>query len=177
MIQIISGTNQAQSQSGLVAEFYREQLANHGYESNIVDLADLPTDFTFSALYGNQNEGFNILRDNVEQADALVFVLPEYNGSYPGAMKAFLDGFHYPSRLTGKPVALVGLSGGGSGNALGLSHFADVMSFFGADVLGLRVKIPFAKKNFSEGNIQDSFIYELFQQQLSLFVRYASKSS
>ncbi|MFT4033704.1 MAG: NAD(P)H-dependent oxidoreductase [Siphonobacter sp.] len=173
MITIISSTNQKNSRSRQLAEYYRKQLQEAGAESRIVDLADLPVDFIESALYANfgKHDAFNAIRDSVENADKLVFILPEYNGSFPGVLKAFLDGFHYPSKLSGKLVALVGISDGGSGNPLGMSHLTDIMSFMSATVLGLRVKIPFLKKNWVDGEIQDDFVKSLLRQQIELLLK------
>ncbi|WP_420155007.1 NADPH-dependent FMN reductase [Siphonobacter sp.] len=174
MITIVSSTNQKNSRSRQIAEYYRQQIQQAGAESRIVDLADLPIDFIYSALYGNfgKHDAFNAIRDSVENASKLIFIVPEYNGSFPGVLKAFLDGFHYPSKLSGKMVALVGISDGGSGNPLGMSHLTDILSFMNATVLGLRVKIPFLKKNWVEGEIQDEFIKTLIHQQVETLVSF-----
>ncbi|MFB6147560.1 MAG: NADPH-dependent FMN reductase, partial [Candidatus Nanohaloarchaea archaeon] len=49
----------------------------------------------------------------VEEADGLVLVCPEYNHSYPGALKNLLD-YLYPE-YDGKPFSFVTVSGGGFG--------------------------------------------------------------
>ena len=173
MITIVSSTNQKNSRSLQLAEYYRQVLQSQEAECRIVDLADLPVDFIYSALYANfgKHDAFNAIRDAVEGSDKLVFVLPEYNGSFPGVLKAFLDGFHYPSKLCGKVAALVGISDGGSGNPLGMSHLSDILSFMGTTVIGIRVKVPFLKKNWVDGEIQDPFIHSLIRQQADMLVR------
>ncbi len=173
MITIVSSTNQKNSRSRQLADYYRQQVQAAGADARVVDLADLPADFIESALYGNfgKHDAFNAVRDLVEGASKLVFILPEYNGSFPGVLKAFMDGFHYPSKLSGKMVALVGISDGGSGNPLGMSHLTDILSFMNATVLGLRIKIPFLKKNWVEGEIQDEFVKNLLQQQVEMLIK------
>ena len=53
MITIITGTNRTLSNSRAVANLYAKLLDERQVENQILDLADLPADFTASALYDN----------------------------------------------------------------------------------------------------------------------------
>jgi chromate reductase, NAD(P)H dehydrogenase (quinone) len=58
------------------------------------------------------------LKQAISAADALLIATPEYNYSNPGVLKNALDWASRPPRdspLSGKPVGLMGASGGGSG--------------------------------------------------------------
>src|SRR5689334_1028536 len=98
MITIVVGTNRKNSLSRKIALYYQEILQHHQAESYILDLSGLPADFAFSALYENfnKNEAFNVFKQHIEHADKLVFIVPEYNNSFPGVLKAFIDGMKYP---------------------------------------------------------------------------------
>ncbi len=98
MITIISGTNRPQSVTKVISLYYQEILASLGAQSQVLDLHDLPPDFTYTALYGNsgKNTRFNQFREMVEASQKFVFVVPEYNNSFPGVLKAFIDGLKYP---------------------------------------------------------------------------------
>lgn len=174
MITIIVGTNRPSSKSREVALFYQKLLSNLGIESQILDLSHLPNDFITSALYDNngKNEVFNNFRQLLRKSEKYVFIVPEYNGSFPGALKAFIDGLSYPSELQHKKGALVGISDGVQGGALALSHLNDVLNYLGMSVLGQRVKIPYMKKNFIDGEIKDALINILIQQQAELLVKF-----
>ncbi|MFN4144736.1 MAG: NADPH-dependent FMN reductase [Runella sp.] len=174
MITIVVGTNRPRSKSKQVAILYQKLLAELFTESQILDLADLPADFARSALYENngKNEIFNRYRQMMRDSDKFVFVVPEYNGSFPGALKVFIDGLGYPSELLHKKAALVGISDGVQGGALALSHLMDIFSYLGMNVLAQRVKIPFMKKNFVEGEIKDELIKKLIHEQAALLVRF-----
>ncbi|MDQ3534294.1 MAG: NAD(P)H-dependent oxidoreductase, partial [Bacteroidota bacterium] len=76
MISIIVGTNRPQSFSRIFAQYYHDQLAKNEAISNIVDLQDLPDDFTTSALYdrAGKNVEFNVLQDKVSASEKLVFI-------------------------------------------------------------------------------------------------------
>ncbi len=170
MITIVAGTNRPLSKTIELSHYYRQLLARRGAENQILDLAKLPADFTYTALYdrAGQNKQFNSLHDLVEASDKFVFVVPEYNSSFPGVFKAFLDGLSYPSPLLNKKCALVGLSDGVMGNALGLSHLTDVLNYLGMNVMAQKVRIPTMKKNFVKGKITDTFIEQLIEDQAEL---------
>ena len=94
MITIIAGTNRKNSKSRFVSNIYQEILADLGEVSTILDLANMPSDFIVSALYENsgKNSDFNKYRRIIEESSKFVFIVPEYNGSFPGVLKAFIDG-------------------------------------------------------------------------------------
>jgi chromate reductase, NAD(P)H dehydrogenase (quinone) len=174
MISIVVGTNRPNSKSRQVALFYQKLLNNLATENQIIDLAELPDDFARSALYENngKNEAFNVLKHKMRDSDKFVFVVPEYNGSFPGVLKTFIDGLGYPSEILHKKAALVGVSDGVQGGALALSHLTDVFNYLGLNVLAQRVKVPFMKKNFIDGTITDAFIAKLFDEQAELLVKF-----
>ncbi len=174
MITIVAGTNRPLSKTIEVAHFYQSLLQSHQTASQILDLAELPDDFVFSALYNNvgQNEEFNAMHDVMAGSEKFVFVVPEYNNSFPGVLKAFIDGMSYPSVLTNKKCALVGISDGVQGNSLGLSHFTDVLNYLGMNVLAQKVRIPFMQKNFVDGEIKDAFITKLIDEQARLLLAF-----
>jgi chromate reductase len=174
MITIVVGTNRPSSKSRKVAEFYETLLAELEVKSQILDLAELPENFIVSALYNNsgKNEKFNAIRKEMENVKKYIFILPEYNNSVPGVFKAFIDGLSYPNALLHKKCALVGISDGVAGNAIGLSHITDIFNYLGMHVLAQKIRIPFMKKNFVEGRITDEFIKKLIVDQAQQFINF-----
>lgn len=174
MISIIIGTNRANSMTKKVALFYKNLLDNLSKPNQIIDLNLLPKDFVFSALYENsgKNDAFNLLRSQMEASDKFVFIVPEYNGSFPGVLKAFIDGLSYPNGLIHKKAALVGISDGVQGGAIALSHLTDIFHYLGLNVLAQKVKIPQLKKHFVDGKIIDPFINSLIEEQAKLIANF-----
>lgn len=171
MITIISGTNRSGSLTLRIAQQYQQLLTVCGAAAQILDLAQLPHDFAFSALYdnGNKNPAFNAFHQQAADSDKLVFIIPEYNGSFPGVLKTFLDGMPYPNPWKNRKAALVGLSSGPQGAATALSHFTDVLHYLGIHVLAHRVKMPFIEKNMANDRIQnESYLFQLNSQVNSL---------
>ena len=141
MITIISGTNRKNSVSSEVAKAYSELLNEKGIANQIFDLEDLPNDFIFSALYGQVNEDFQQLTKKfIYDSSALVIISPEYNGSYPGVLKSFIDGWDR-RLLSNQKVGLVGVASGRQGNSRGMDHLSAVMNYIGLTVVPSLVPI------------------------------------
>jgi chromate reductase len=173
-IVIIVGTNRPNSMSRKIAEYYQNLLSKLNAPSLILDLVNLPHDFTVSAMYENsgKNEGFNGLRALLEKTDKFVFIVPEYNGSYPGVLKAFIDGLPYPNSFTNKKAALVGLSSNTQGATIAMSHLNDVFSYLGMNTLALRVKLAQIRNHYTEGVITNALYNELLEMQAEQILRF-----
>ncbi len=173
-IAIVVGTNRPNSLSKKLALFYKELLEQLSIQVRIIDLADLPVDFAFSALYQNQgkNMQFNDFQLQMDAISKFIFIVPEYNGSFPGVLKTFFDGLRYPDTMNHKKVALVGLSAGVLGNAVGLGHLNDILSYMGANVLGLRMKLGSLHHNFKDGKITNEVYLDFINKQLDLFIKF-----
>lgn len=168
LVTILIGTNRPHSRAGRIATLYAKLLAGLGAESQLLDLAELPADFTTSALYGNagRHDDYNALAAKLDASDKLVIVIPEYNGSFPGVLKSFIDGLPYPGGIRGKKAALVGLSDGGQGGLLAMSHLGDVLMYLGTAVLPQRVRLPFIGKDLTaEGELSNALSRQLLREQ------------
>lgn len=174
MITIVSATNRKEAYSFKIALYYQELLKNLGEESQILDLEKLPVDFAFSALYDNagKNEAFNFFRDAVNATDKFIFIIPEYNGSFPGVLKTFIDGQDFPSALKFKKVALVGLSSGNQGGALAMSHFTDILNYLNAHVFAMKPRITSVEKVFVDGELSDLKVRNLVAEQVRNFMAF-----
>ena len=174
MITIIAGTNRKRSVSSQVAKLYRSLLIEKKVEAQIIDLAELPADFTATALYENsgKNNDFNPFREQVKKSDKFVFIIPEYNGSFPGVLKAFIDGLEYPGSFKNKKCALVGISSGVQGGGLALSHMTDIFNYLGMNVLALKPKLARIEANFDGEEITDKLYNDLLNEQIELLLKF-----
>jgi chromate reductase, NAD(P)H dehydrogenase (quinone) len=72
------------------------------------------------------------LKKRIREADAILFVTPEYNYSVPGVLKNAIDWASRPygdSAWSGKPAAIMGASVGMLGSARAQYHLRQIMVF------------------------------------------------
>lgn len=175
MITILIGTNRPRSRAGHVARLYGQLLTELHAEFQYLDLAALPADFTVSALYNNagKHPDFNDLATRLDGSDKLVIIVPEYNGSMPGVLKAFIDGLPYPGGLRHKKAALVGLSSGSQGGLLPMAHLTDVLMYLGTAVLPQRVRLPLIDKELSvDGQLANEFMRGVMREQMQALLAF-----
>lgn len=173
MITIIAGTNRANSNTLKVAKFYQKQLTKKGLTTELLDLQDLPSTLISTDLYGKRSKDFEKIQELVSKTTKFLFVIPEYNGSFPGVLKTFIDACNFPDSFYDKKACLVGISSGKYGNVRGIEHFNGVCAYLHLNVMPLRLHIANIKTELNEN-------YELFQedtlkfvdQQMDKFVKY-----
>ena len=174
MICVIACTNRPNSNSLKISEYYIKLLQQLEVTCTLIDLNKLPENYLFSALYHNQgkDEIFNEIKKTIAEAEKFVFVVPEYNGSFPGVLKAFIDGLDYPASFKNKKAALIGISSGMMGGSLALSHLTDILNYLGMHVLASKPRITRIEKTFVDGEINDALVKELISIQVKDFLKF-----
>jgi len=127
MITIISGTNRKDSMTIRVAKLYYEWIRAAGAPAQFLSL-----------------EGLNVLEPDrkfrkTEQeilipSEKFVFVMPEYNGSFPGVLKLLLDNTDIKQCWWHKKAALVGVADGRGGNLRGIEHMTNILHYLKMNV-------------------------------------------
>ncbi len=112
MIVIISGTNRPGSNTRKVVARLESIYANLSVAFQVLDLADLPPEIILPSVYAQKPAEFQRFSDAVLAADGLVVVTPEYNGSFPGVLKYFIDLLPFPESFERRPVCFIGLAAG-----------------------------------------------------------------
>ena len=173
-VVVVCGTNRADAISKEITLIYHNLLKQQGVATQVIDLVDLPHDFAFSALYGNagRNASFNYFRELMAEAKKFVFIVPEYNGSFPGVLKTFIDGLKFPGSFKNKKCALVGLSSGVQGAGLALSHLTDIFNYCGMHVLAQKPKLAKIEANMKEGEITNKLYQTLLEEQARAFIEF-----
>ncbi len=174
MITIISTTNRKDSLTEKLSNYYASILKSKNIETKIIKLLDLPKDSLFSILYDNndKNSEFNKIKKIIKDSEKIVFIIPEYNGSFPGVLKVFIDGLSWPSELKNKKCALIGISSGPQGCALGLSHFTDILHYVGANILSLKLKFSGIKNTDIKYIIENKNYIKALNDQIDKFLEF-----
>jgi len=173
MITVISATNRLNSRSALVAKFYVNKLQEQELAAQHYPLAQLPADFITNEMYGSRSEQFEAeIEQFVRSAEKVIFIVPEYNGGFPGILKTFIDGVA-PHDWYGKKVALCGVSSGHTGCQLGMAHLTDVLHYLRMEVMALRPKLSGIENLLDEsGALQDADCATRIEAQLEQFLKF-----
>lgn len=123
MITVISGTSRADSNTLRVAMLYQRLLQAGSQED--VRLLSLQE----RNVWERGPELLAIEQEFLIPADRFVFVLPEYNGSFPGILKTMLDQSDIKKCWWGKKAMLTGLADGRAGNFRGLEHMSGILQY------------------------------------------------
>lgn len=173
MTTIISGTNRPGSNTLKVAKYYQEALAKKGETANLLSMTELPEKMIVSDLYGNRSPEFEKIHELVVATQKFIFIIPEYNGSFPGVLKTFIDACSFPDSFYDKKACLVGISSGKYGNIRGIDHFGGVCSYLHLHVLPLRLHIPAIKTELDEyGNFYKEDTLKFTNDQINKFLAY-----
>lgn len=120
------------------------------------------------------------LKRKVREADAILFVTPEYNYSVPGVLKNAIDWASRPygdSAWNGKPAAIMGATVGALGTARAQYHLRQIMVFLNMFPINQpEVMIGNATSRFDqEGNLTDEATQEFIRQLLQNLVTWTKR--
>jgi NAD(P)H-dependent FMN reductase len=101
-----------------------------------------------------------------------VFIIPEYNGSFPGILKAFIDCVP-PRFFHGKKAGLVGVSSGHAGSLRSMDQFTNVLNYLQVSVLHSKPKLSGIEKIIdSERELNDSETINRLREHSALMLKF-----
>jgi chromate reductase, NAD(P)H dehydrogenase (quinone) len=114
------------------------------------------------------------LRERIEEADALLVVTPEYNGSCPGVLKNAIDwasARHRGSSFTHRTVAIAGATTGQYGAIWAQQDLRRVLGIAGARVIPGEVAVSRAQDAFDEdGRLRNPVLAQRLSDHLAALV-------
>lgn len=176
-IVIIAGTNRIGSMSKKIADKMLAQYQEKGVAAEVIDLSALPADVFVPTVYANKPESFTSIHQKILHASGLLFVVPEYNGSYPGILKYFIDLWEYPVAFEHRCVAFIGISAGPWGGLRAVEHVQGVFGYRNAWQFNERVFINNIYARWDGANIKkmhekEPDIEALLQSQTRNFIEF-----
>ena len=140
-----------------VANWFAEVARTDGrFDADLVDLADFgfPIEMGQGApRMGQYHPDAVSFAERIAQADAFVFVTPEYNHGYPASLKSALDAIY--KEWTMKPASFVSY-GGASGGLRSIEQLRQVMAELHIHDIQASISLPFVFGAFAEdGSIKD----------------------
>ncbi len=120
------------------------------------------------------------LKRKIREADAILFVTPEYNYSVPGVLKNAIDWASRPygdSAWNGKPAAIMGASIGNIGTARAQYHLRQTMVFLNMFPLNQpEVMIGNAAERFdAQGNLADETTKDYIRKLLQSLIDWTGR--
>ena len=120
------------------------------------------------------------LKRRIREADAILFVTPEYNYSVSGVLKNAIDWASRPygdSAWNGKPAAIMGASPGAMGTARAQYHLRQMLVFLNMFPINQpEVMIAHAVERFDqEGNLTDTITKEFILALLQNLVEWTRR--
>ncbi len=164
MITVIAGTNRKGSETAHFAKHVFDVLKEESKgEVKLLDMQDLPHDWFHNAMYAadTQSDSLTKIQDDcILPAEKFVFVIPEYNGGFPGVVKLFIDACsvrNYADNFKGKKAAIIGIAAGRAGNLRGMEHLTGVLNYLGTTIMPNRLPISSIGKLLDEDkNVKDT---------------------
>ncbi|MBT8382239.1 MAG: NAD(P)H-dependent oxidoreductase [Ignavibacteria bacterium] len=96
------------------------------------------------------------IQEKIKQATGVIVSTPEYHGSLSSVTKLVIENLGFPSVLSAKPIALLGVAGGQIGAIKSLEQLRSICSHVGAIVLPGPVSVANVRSVFNEnGNCLD----------------------
>ena len=166
MITVISGTNRADSMTLRTANIYCKMLSEKAADVRLLSLENKQVWERGAAMKALEQK-------YLLPAEKFIFIMPEYNASFPGILKLMMDNSDIKNCWWYKKAALVGISDGRAGNLRGIEHMTAILHYLKVNVLYNKVLLSRINEEISRGEmVMKHSTAELINQQIDEFIRF-----
>jgi chromate reductase, NAD(P)H dehydrogenase (quinone) len=166
MITIISGTNRQDSMTLRVATLYHRIISSK-------------VDNVFLLSLENQNvwersaDMITLEEKYLIPSEKFVFIMPEYNASFPGILKVMMDNCNIKKCWWYKKAMLTGVSDGRAGNLRGIEHMTSILHYMKVNVLYNKVLLSRINDEMDAmGNLRNAATAKAIEQQIDEFINF-----
>lgn len=171
-IVIISGSIRRGRRSHDVAVALAARFHASGHTGTaIIDLAahSLPVLEEQYSAEENNIPGLSAIQQQLDRADAIVFLSPEYHGSYSGALKNAVD--YFSEEFKRKPIGVVSVGAGRMGGINASTEMQQLVLSLGAYPMPYKLLVSNVQHAFGEsGEIKDEFLSKSMDRFVSEFI-------
>jgi len=165
MYTIISGTNRIASHTEKVAAEYQRLLKEKDIDAGIFSLKNLD-------VLNRTPEFLKVENEILIPTRKFIFILPEYNGTFPGVLKAMIDNSDIGKAWYHKKALLTGISTGRAGNLRGMDHLSASLNYLKMNVHHNKLPISLIDKVMdTNGRLNDETL-KVIDEQLTEFINY-----
>lgn len=178
-IYVVLGSTRDERSADKITRALLPESSNPNVKLEIVDLRDFPLPFLADAIAPASRTHITDPQvkkwsEKILQADAFIFVVPEYNSGYPGVLKNALDSLY--KEWNNKPVGFIGYSGGPSGGKSAVAQLKTVAQAFKMIPVGCDIFIPNSWKAFnSRGKLANQALEQEFTKLVNQLVTELNK--
>ncbi len=171
----IVGSVRPNNYTGMAMRLVQDEIGrSERFSFELIDPATLSLPLPGSGDDATDSHG---IQEAVNGATGVILATPEYHGSFSSVMKLVIENLGFPSRLSGKPVGLLGVAGGSIGAIKSLEQLRGVCSHVGAIVLPGPVSVPRVRAVFDDdGNCLDPDVEERIRSVGQGMVNYIQRS-
>ncbi len=149
-----------------VAGMYYQIMEGRGEDIHLLSLEDL-------AVWERGPQLLEIEQALLIPSDKFVFIMPEYNGSFPGILKLLLDNSDIKKCWWYKKAAIVGVADGRGGNLRGMDHFTGILHYMKMNVLYNKLPLSRIREEVSaESQWLKPATEAAIHQQIDEFLKY-----
>jgi len=165
MYTIISGTNREGSHTEKVANEYQRILKEKDIDASILTLKNVD-------VLKRTPEFLKIETEILIPTEKFIFILPEYNGTFPGVLKAMIDNSDVKKVWYNKKALLTGVSTGRAGNLRGMDHLSASLHYLKMNVHHNKLPISVIDKVMdTQGRLNNETI-KVINEQLDDFINF-----
>lgn len=174
MITLISATNNTDSHTRIISNIYFNELKKHVDDVVFFSLEMLDGLTINNFMYDKRIEAVLQLQEKyITPASKFLFVVPEYNGSFPGVLKLFIDSLEVKKSVYGKKAGIVGVATGRAGNLRGIDHLTAILNHMQVSVLPKHFPISNVQNELDELNeLKNVATIEMLQAHAKAFINF-----
>ncbi len=165
MYTIISGTNREASHTEKVANEYKRLLTEMNIDADILTMVGMD-------VMHRTPEFLKMEKDILIPTKKFIFILPEYNGTFPGVLKAMIDNTDISKVWYHKKALLTGISSGRAGTLRGIDHLAASLHYLKMNVHYNKLPISLIDKMMDKNDRLNEETIKVIIDQLDEFINY-----
>jgi chromate reductase, NAD(P)H dehydrogenase (quinone) len=165
MITVIAGTNRPDSMTLRTATLYYDRLRTHTADVQLLSLEGKEVWERGEAMKAMEKQ-------YLLPAEKFVFIMPEYNASFPGILKLMIDNSDVKKCWWYKKAMLVGVSDGRAGNLRGIEHMTSILHYLKVNVLYNKVLLSRVNEEVDkDGRLLKSETGKVIDEQINDFLK------
>jgi NAD(P)H-dependent FMN reductase len=108
----------------------------------------------------------DVTNKDLAEYDYQIWIVPEWNSSFPYTYKKMIDDSGHPSTLSNREILLIGTSETTFGNIVGITHLEHIIGWIGGYVFHKKVCLP----NIGQKRNNDYLLDDRAMQAINSFI-------